>query len=164
MSYYIATGLKIKDNNITVKAGCNNVKPFYSTAFEYESIDEFMFDVLSGGLQIDNLNTKTANKVKEAIKDVKDLHKSAYGNLQERYMYGWININPFSLYMIGNVYFSNKRGQKEKFLENSADIKHTSEQHKTGKLVEHAIYKGNWDEYVSFYSLLLTFFTIKINN
>lgn len=162
MSYSIATALKIKNNEVLLSVGCNNVKPFYSSPTKYEDNDFFMQDLLSGGLQIDRLNTKIAKKVKEAIEKVKKLHYAGYGLMQDKYMFGYHSINPYSLYMIAQVYNSDRWGKKEEFLNNAKDLKYVSKDYHTEKLVEWAIYSTKWDEYVEFYKLLLTIFKKEI--
>lgn len=158
MSYSIATSIKYKDGKFFGNAGANNVTPFYSYPFEYEDKERVMFDIHSGNLDINRVNSKLASKIKEAISKVKELHKARYGEMQENYMYGWSSINPFSLYYIGSIYFSNKRGDKEEFLKNSADLTYVSKEYHTQKMVDHAIYSTKWNEYVEFYKLLLTVF------
>lgn len=158
MSYSIATSIKYKDGKFFGNAGANNVRPFHSYPFEYEDKERFMFDILSGGLDINRVNSKLNSKIKEAISKVKEIHKVGYGKMQEKYMYGWSSINPFSLYCIGSIYFSNKRGDKEEFLKNSSDLSYISKEYHTEKMVEYAIYSTKWDEYVAFYKLLLTVF------
>lgn len=158
MSYSIATSFKIKDGKITGMCGCNNVRPFYTSEFKYDDKERFMYDLLSGGLTIDRVRSKVADRTREAMLRVRELHKAKYGDMQERYMYGYKSINPFSLFMIGHVYFSNKNGGKDDFLTSAADLTHTSKKFHTEKMVEYAIYKTKWDEYVKFYKLLLEIF------
>jgi len=158
MSYSIATALKIKDNQILLSVGSNNVRPFYSTPTKYDDNDFFMQDLLSGGLDISRLNTKIAEKVNKAIKDVRELHEARYGVMQDKYMFGIKSINPYSLFMIANVYNSDRWGKKEEFLNNTKDLTHVGKDYHTEKLVEWAIYSTNWDDYVEFYKLLLTIF------
>ena len=160
MSYSIATSFQVKNGNkITGMCGSNNVRPFYTSEFCYEDHERFMYDLLSGGLTIDRVRSKIADRTREAMEKVKKMHRERYGEMQERYMYGTKSINPFSLYMIGNVYFSNKQKQKDEFLTNTADLTHVSKKYHTENLVEHAIFKTKWEEYVEFYQMLLnTFF------
>lgn len=165
MSYTIATSIKIDPlGKITGRGGCNNVRPFYSSDFEYEDKERFMHDILSGGLDIDGVRSKIAEKARNARQTVRGLHKARYGKDQDAYMYGTKSINPFSLYMIANVYFSDKQGQKDEFLTNTADLTHVGKQYQTERLVEHAIFKTKWDEYVEFYKFLLIVFFKEINN
>ena len=163
MSYSIATSFQIKGSEITGMCGCNNVRPFYTSEFKYDDHEYFMYDLLSGALTIDRVRSKLADRVREAKELVQSVHAAKYGGEQERYMYGTQSINPFSLFMIGHVYFSNKHGGKEEFLTNTANLEHVGKAYHTQRLVEWAIYKTKWDEYVSFYSMLLEGFFEKIN-
>jgi len=163
MSYSIATSFKIENNQITGKCGCNNVTPFYTSEFKYEDHERFMYDLLSGGLTIDRIRSKIADRTREAMLKVRELHKATYGDVQEKYMYGTRSINPFSLFMIGHVYFSNKSGGQNEFLESASDLTHTSKKYHTEKMIEHAIYSTKWDEYVQFYKMLLEIFFNHIN-
>jgi len=164
MSYSIATSVTIKGTEITGRCGCNNVKPFYTSDFKYDDHEMFMYDLLSGGLTIDRVNSKLATRIREAMQMVRDIHKAKYGNMQENYMYGHYSINPFSLFMIGGVYFTDKQGGKDEFLTNQADLTYTSKAYHTEKMVEYAIYKTKWDDYVEFYKLILDTFFNHINN
>lgn len=163
MSYSIATSIQINGYEITGMCGCNNVRPFYTSAFKYDDHERFMYDVLSGGLTIDRVRSKLADRTREAIKRVREIHQSMYGDMQEKYMYGTKSINPFSLYTIGHVYFSDKAGKKDDFLANSADLTHTGKKYHTEKMIEYAIYKTKWDEYVEHYKTLLNVFFSTIN-
>lgn len=162
MSYSIATALKVKDNEVFLSVGCNNVKPFYSSPTKYDDNDFFMQDLISGGLDISRLNTKIAKKVRDGIQKVKDIHKARYGAMQEKYMFGKKSINPYSLFMMAQVYNSDRWGKKEDFLNNAKDLTHTSKAYHTENLVEWAIYSTNWDEYVEFYKYLLSIFKKEI--
>lgn len=163
MSYVIATSLKINGDTIEGKGGCNNVKPFYTYPILYTNKDHFMMDILGGGLTIDRVNSKLGDKIREAKKKVIEIHQAKYGDFQDAYMYGIKSINPYSLFMIGDVYSADARGEKDSYLESALNLSHINSQYHTQKLIEHAIYKGNWDEYVRFYKLLLTIFFKEIN-
>ncbi len=156
MSHTIATSIKIdKNGNFSGTGGANNVRPFYTYPFHWDDKEDVMYDILSGCVQIERVKSKTGDKIRGAIKIVKQKHIEKYGQLQESYPYSSKSINPYSIYQIGGTYFSNKRGHKAPA---EIDFSNTSEKYWEEMKTEHRIYTEKWNEYAEFYKELLNIF------
>lgn len=156
MSSTIVTSIKIdKEGNFSGNGGANNVRPFYTYPFHWDDKERVMYDILSGCVQIERVKSKLADRIREAIKIVKDKHFEKYGQLQEVYPFSSKSINPFSLYQIGGVYFQNKDGHTAP---REIDYSIYSEQYREQIKNEYDIYAHKWNEYVEFYKELLNIF------
>lgn len=162
MSYTIATSIQLdKDGNFKGTGGSNNVRPFYTCPFSWEDKERVMYDTLSGSVQIDRIKSKLADRIREALKKVKEKHAEKYGQLQDVYPFGSKSINPFSLYTIGGVYFQHKDGHSAP---NRTDLSFYSEQYREQIKNEQDIIEHNWNEYAAFYKELLTDFFQIVNS